>query len=116
MSKCRFEEIRSKFHHAFFDLSKNDSTVEETYDPWFPVSKLINDLNENRRRLVASSSTKLLDETMSAWKPRKDKTGGLPNISFIQRKPEPLGTEFKAQHLLFRHRYYDKIGIATWQT
>ena len=33
---------------------------------------------------------------MSAWRPRKDKTGGLPNISFILRKPEPLGTEFKS--------------------
>jgi hypothetical protein len=32
---------------------------------------------------------------MSAWRPRKNKTGGLPNISFILRKPEPLGTEFK---------------------
>ena len=26
---------------------------------------------------------------------RTTKTGGLPNISFIQRKPKPLGTEFK---------------------
>jgi hypothetical protein len=28
---------------------------------------------------------------MFAWCPRKTKTGGLPNISFIMRKPEPLG-------------------------
>jgi Transposase IS4 len=33
---------------------------------------------------------------MSAWKPQKDKTGGLPNISYIKRKPRPLGTEFKS--------------------
>ncbi len=39
---------------------------------------------------------KLLDESLSAWRPRKDKTGGLPNISFILRKPEPLGTEFNS--------------------
>ena len=26
---------------------------------------------------------------------RTTKTGTLPNISFIKRKPEPLGTEFK---------------------
>jgi hypothetical protein len=31
------------------------------------------------------------DESMSAWVPRTSKTGGLPNISFIKRKPEPLG-------------------------
>eukprot|EP00873_Tetraselmis_striata_P002117 jgi/Tetstr1/422381/TSEL_013221.t1 len=33
------------------------------------------------------------DEAMSAYQPRSTKTGGLPNISFIKRKPEPLGTE-----------------------
>ena len=32
---------------------------------------------------------------MSAWRPRISKTGGLPNIPFILRKPEPIGTEFK---------------------
>ena len=32
---------------------------------------------------------------MSAWVPRTSKTGGLPHLSFIERKPEPLGTEFK---------------------
>ena len=26
---------------------------------------------------------------------RTTKTGGLPNLSFVTRKPEPLGTEFK---------------------
>jgi hypothetical protein len=46
--------------------------------------------------MIAASVIKLLDESMSAWCPRKDKTGGLPNISFILRKPEPLGTEFKS--------------------
>lgn len=32
---------------------------------------------------------------MSPWRPRTSKNGGLPNISYIIRKPEPLGTEFK---------------------
>ena len=31
------------------------------------------------------------DESMSAWVPRTTPTGGLPNISCIDRKPEPLG-------------------------
>lgn len=58
---------------------------------------LINNKNieKNRAKTVAASVTKLLDESMSAWRPRKDKTGGLPDISFILQKPEPLGTEFK---------------------
>jgi hypothetical protein len=37
----------------------------------------------------------VLDESMSAWRPRTTKHGGLPHISFVMQKPEPLGTEFK---------------------
>jgi len=59
------------------------------------ISRLIDDFNNNRKKGVAASVIKVLDELMSAWRPRKNKTGGLPNISFILRKPEPLGTEFK---------------------
>ena len=32
---------------------------------------------------------------MSAFRPRTTKTGGLPNLTYLARKPEPLGTEFK---------------------
>ena len=44
---------------------------------------------------VISSFVKVLDETMSAFRPRSTKTGGLPNLTWLIRKPEPLGTEFK---------------------
>ena len=33
---------------------------------------------------------------MSSYRPRKDASGGLPNLSYIHRKPKPLGTKFKA--------------------
>jgi hypothetical protein len=36
-----------------------------------------------------------MDESMSAYKPRKDKLGRLPNITYIRRKPKPLGMEMK---------------------
>jgi hypothetical protein len=36
-----------------------------------------------------------MDESMSAYKPRKDKLGGLPNITYMHRKPKALGTEMK---------------------
>ena len=32
---------------------------------------------------------------MVAYQPRKTKTGGLPNLTSLQRKPESLGTEYK---------------------
>jgi len=42
-----------------------------------------------------TSSTRVLDEAMSAYRPRTTKTGGLEHLSFVKRKPEDLGTEFK---------------------
>jgi hypothetical protein len=84
-----FEDIKSFFPQAFSD------TENSSHDPWYMLSKWIKDFNNNRTKTVAASVIKLLDEAMSAWRPRKNKTGGLPNISFILRKPKPLGTEFK---------------------
>ena len=37
---------------------------------------------------------------MAAWRPRISKNGDLPKISYIIRKPEPLGTEFKTFYFL----------------
>ena len=34
----------------------------------------------------------ILDESMSGWRPKNSKSGGLPNISFEPRKPVTLGT------------------------
>lgn len=95
MSLRRFEDIKCYFPMAFADLSKSDSLNVANYDPWYMISNFVKLFNENRYLKVAASNVKLLDETMSAWRPRKSKLGGLPNISFILRKPEPLGTEFK---------------------
>merc|ERR1740139_502000 len=37
----------------------------------------------------------LVDETMSAFRPRSTNLGGLLNLLYILRKSEPLGIEFK---------------------
>ena len=37
----------------------------------------------------------LLDESMSGWRPKTSKLGGLPNYTFEPRKPVPLGTMFR---------------------
>ena len=55
----------------------------------------IDAFNENRKRCVMASHIKVLDESMSAYRPQITKTGNLPNITCLLRKPEPLGTEFK---------------------
>jgi hypothetical protein len=56
---------------------------------------LLDGFNEVRGNKIAASIKKVLDESMSSWQPRTTKTGGLPVLTYVQRKPEPLGTEFK---------------------
>ena len=70
-----FEDIKAFFPQAFSGVEKSSD------DRWYMLSKWINEFNKNRTKTVAASVIKLLDETMSAWRPRKDKRGGLPNMS-----------------------------------
>jgi len=85
----RWKEFRRFFPCIFEDASRKDS------DPWWQFSSAVDDFNSIRRDLLSSSRWISIDETMSAWQPRKTALGGLPNISFIARKPEPLG-KFRA--------------------
>ena len=56
----------------------------------------MNDFNHIRAKFIRVSNTQTADECIrSGWNPQMSATGGLDNISFIQRKPVPLGTEFK---------------------
>ena len=64
-------------------------------NPWWRWEKAALDFNKIRKNLLELSNIKNLDELMVAWCPQVTATGGLHNISFIRRKPEPLGTEFK---------------------
>jgi Transposase IS4 len=91
LSFHQFNLIRGSgiFMEAFKDASI------PVYDKWHPVRGLINAFNANRSETIAASVHKVMDESMSAFKPRTTKMGNLPHLSFIQRKPEPLGSEFK---------------------
>ena len=88
MTKSRFKQFLAYFHFSF--------TGDDPTDPYNPAIGFVNDFNARRHELLASSSTKVMDELMSPYKPRTTPTGGLPNISYVQRKPEPLGVEAKA--------------------
>jgi hypothetical protein len=59
-------------------------------DVWCQFTAAIDNSNDICQKLICGSQWISLDETMCAWKPRKTAIGGLPNISFIIRKPEPL--------------------------
>ena len=90
ISSNRFKQIRKVFPFAF-----HDKQAMERGDPWYPLMGMINGFNNSRKTYVAASAIKTLDESMSGWKPRTTALGDLPNISFVIRKPVPLGTEFK---------------------
>ena len=49
----------------------------------------------------------MFDESMSAFRPRTSRFGNLPHLSGIDRKPEPLGTEFKVTNTT-------KIGLGLY--
>ena len=85
MAFGRWKEFRRFFPDVFADNDKKDN------DPWYQFSSAVDEFNEIRQKEVLCGSWVSIDETMCAWKPRKTATGGLPNISFIVRKPEPLG-------------------------
>jgi hypothetical protein len=95
MAEYRFKEIKAIFPWSFQDKTKLDESIEESFDPWNMVLLLVNGYNKNRHDWVVASKRKTLDESMSAHRPRRSKTGVWPNISYILRKPEPLGTELR---------------------
>ena len=88
MPKYRAQQLIKYLPFAFYG--------DDPVDPWNPIKNLIDGFNSNRARKVAASYCKVMDETMSSWSPTTTKYGGLPFLSFILRKPTPLGTEFKS--------------------
>ena len=90
MPLYRFYQLKSHFPDAF-----HCADAKADGDPWYPVRAFVNGFNEVRRQKIAASSQKIHDESMSGFQPRTTKSGNLPMLSFVDRKPVPLGTEFK---------------------
>ncbi len=89
MTHYRFKELRRHVSHvmAWPELKQDYA--------WWRIGAFVCDFNANRRRFIAAHQWKILDELMSLFHPRTRKTGNLPNISYVIRKPKALGTEFK---------------------
>jgi hypothetical protein len=79
-----------EFRH-FLPFAFQEPNLKLKDDPWWKFDGAIEAFNSNRYKRVQSSQWLVMDESMSAWRPRTTPTGGLPNLSFILRKPEPLG-------------------------
>ena len=89
MKEWRFKQLK-----LLLPKTMEDDTKKEV-DDWWRMRKMMDKYTETTKNAVYVSSLIVLDETMSALVPRTTKTGNLPNLSFVKRKPEPLGTEFK---------------------
>ena len=119
MSLSRFRQWKS----AVAWTHSNESLKDE--DPWWRIIGVINSWNANRTRTICASTTTVLDETMSAFRPQTTSTGNLPHLSYILRKPEPLGTELKVsmctelqimKHLFLCRKKDDKTNVSKYET
>ena len=89
MTFLRFKGIKRYISEAF---ANRDLLAENA---WAMFDDAVSWYNENRKQNIIRSPEIIGDESMSQFAPQTTKKGGLPNISYIQRKPRPLGTEFK---------------------
>ncbi|CAB9530025.1 hypothetical protein SEMRO_2714_G335340.1 [Seminavis robusta] len=89
MPKLWFKCFLAAAPYMFCD--KEHWFKERREKPWEIFSDALDSFNEKRVQLFKNVLA-MMDETMSGWRPKTSKTGGLPNISFEPRKPVPLGT------------------------
>jgi len=90
-----FKDFRLKEFRRFNPASMQSNEAYQAGDPWWQFSTYVDNFNSIKKREFFFSLNQILDKTMSALRNRKNQTGNLPNISFLLRKPEPLGTELK---------------------
>ncbi len=83
MAYWRFEAIRRLVEEI---------CPTSSLDPWSRFRPIVEEFNANRAKTLHNGGDVTVDESMLAYQPRLDKFGGLPNISFIKRKPKPRGT------------------------
>jgi len=89
LSRSRFEKVLSYWAYG------PDGTEEKLPEkPWEEVDYWVRAFNKNRREELVVGTDLTPDELMMAWKGKKG-NGGIPHLSFVERKPIPLGTEAK---------------------
>jgi hypothetical protein len=84
-----------KLWKQFIVKVNEDGARKRDGDPWCQFTTVIDEFNDVRLNKITTSLWDILDASISSYRPRATATGSLPNISFIFRKLEPLGTEFK---------------------
>jgi hypothetical protein len=90
LSKDRFERILRYWARGPLGI---DEKLEE--EPWSEVEWWLKGHNDKRKRWLRAGSRVTPDEMMMAWTGYSG-PGGIPHLSFVKRKPQPLGAELKA--------------------
>jgi hypothetical protein len=85
MAFSRFKDFCRFFPSIYPDKSRKETDI------WWQFSGAVDEFNLIRTTKLTCSHWISVDESMCAWRPRTTALGGLPNISFLVRKPEPLG-------------------------
>ena len=88
--KNYFKAFLSGFPWLWADKEKHWYTNPK-HMPWEQILPFVDEYNEKRNNLLRVLFL-VLDESMSGFRPKTTKTGGLPNITHEPRKPVSLGT------------------------
>jgi len=70
-----------EFRHYLPRIWEKPATKDQ--HPWRAFEGAVKEFNDIRDEEVIDSWVKVLDVSMIAWRPRTQKNGGLPNISYI---------------------------------
>jgi hypothetical protein len=89
LSRDRFRKILR--YWARGPVGTEDKLKE---NPWEEVDYWVRAFNKCRRDEIEAGTNVTPDEMMFAWRGKKG-NGGIPHLSFLIRKPIPLGTESK---------------------
>ena len=77
MTLYRHKQIRRFFHYLFSNEEKKAT------DPWWQVSGGIEEFNRTRKKMVQPGNVMVIDESMSAFRPRTTATGKYKNITHL---------------------------------
>ncbi len=89
LSRDRFQKI---LRYWAFGIDGTADILREK--PWEEVDIWVRAFNQSRREELTYGTDLTPDEMMFAWR-GKQGNGGIPHLSYIERKLIPLGTELK---------------------
>lgn len=74
-----------------------DDTPDFESNLWCFVEKMVTDFNEHMAAVFTPGWLLSMDESMSAWRGKQGEKNisKIPNMSWVPRKPEPMGAELK---------------------